>query len=134
VKARLLFGLAVLAQLVVLYAPGTATGSIVVPKVDKVVHLAVFAAVVLAGRRAGLPLGPLVAVSVAQAVVSEVVQTALVPDRSGDPGDVVADLTGIVLGVLLSRTRLGHDTAAEGIGPGSIDPDAPNQHGRRPDR
>lgn len=132
--ARLLFGLAVLAQLVVLYAPGTAAESLAVPYADKVVHMAVFAAVVLAGRRVGLPLWPLVAVSVVQAVVSEVVQDALVPARSGDPLDIVADLAGITLGVLASRTRLGHDTATDGTGRGSIGPDDSNRHGRRSDR
>jgi VanZ family protein len=134
VTARLLFGLAVLAQLVVLYAPGTAVGSLAVPHVDKVVHVAVFAAVVLAGRRIGLPLWPLAAVSVVQAVVSEVVQDALLPGRSGDPVDIVADLAGITLGVLVSRTRLGHDTAAEGPGRGSIDPDTSDPNGGRRDR
>jgi hypothetical protein len=134
VTARLLFGLAVLAQLVVLYAPGTAAESLALPYADKSVHVAVFAAVVVAGRRVGLPLWPLVAVSVVQAVMSEVVQDALVPARSGDPVDIVADLAGITLGVLASRTRLGHDTATDGTGRGSIDPDDSNRHGRRRDR
>lgn len=132
--ARLLFGLAVLAQLVVLYAPGTAAESLAVPHADKIVHVAVFAAVVVAGSRVGLPLWLLVAVSVVQAVVSEVVQDALVPARSGDPVDVVADLAGVTLGILASRTRLGHDTATGGAAPGSIDPDDSNRHGRRHDR
>ena len=132
--ARLLFGLAVLAQLVVLYAPGTATDSFVLPHVDKVVHAAVFAAVVVAGRRMGLPLWPLAAVSVVQAVLSEAIQDTLVPARSGDPVDIVADLAGITLGVLVSRTRLGHDTAAERTGRGSIDPDTSDENGRRRDR
>jgi VanZ family protein len=134
VTARLLFGLAVLAQLVVLYAPGTATESFVLPHVDKVVHAAVFAAVVVAGRRMGLPLWPLAAVSVVQAVLSEAIQDTLVPARSGDPVDIVADLAGITLGVLVSRTRLGHDTAAERTGRGSIDPDTSDENGRRRDR
>jgi hypothetical protein len=134
VTARLLFGLALLAQVVVLYAPGTTAESFAVPYADKVVHVAVFAAVVVAGRRAGLPLRLLVVVSVVQAVVSEVVQDALVPDRSGDPFDVVADLAGVAIGVLASRTRLGHDPAADGDGRGSIDPDDSNRHGRRHDR
>ena len=129
--ARLLFGLAVLAQLVVLYAPGTAVGFFAVPHVDKVVHVVVFAAVVLAGRRMGLPLWPLAAVSVVQAVMSEIVQDALVPARSGDPLDMVADLAGITLGILVSRTRLGHAPAAEGTGRGSIDPDTSDPNGGR---
>jgi VanZ family protein len=134
VTARLLFGLAVLAQLVVLYAPGTATESFAVTHVDKVVHAAVFAAVVVAGRRVGLPLWPLAAASVVQAVLSEAVQDALVPARSGDPADIIADLAGVTIGVLVSRTRLGHDTAAEGTGRGSIDPDSSDENGRRRDR
>ncbi|MGH8825705.1 MAG: VanZ family protein [Jiangellaceae bacterium] len=132
--ARLLFGVAVLAQLVVLYAPDAPAGPVAVPHLDTVVHVAVFAAVVWSGRRAGLPVWPLVVISVVQAVGSEAVQAALLPGRSGDPGDVVADLAGIALGVLLSRTRLGHDTAREGTRPGSIDPDGSSQDGRRADR
>jgi VanZ family protein len=42
-----------------------------------------------------------VAVFVGQAVLSEVVQWQLLPNRSGDVVDVVADLTGVALGVLV---------------------------------
>jgi VanZ family protein len=133
VTARFLFGLSVLAQVVVLYAPGAA-GSLAVPYVDKAVHVAVFAAVVVAGRRVGLPLWLLIGGSVVQAVVSEVAQTALLPDRTGEPADVLADLAGVALGVLLSRTRLGKDSAVEGARGGSIDPETSNRHGRRHDR
>ena len=47
----------------------------------------------------------LVPLFAAHAVVSEVVQGALLPMRAGDPFDVLADLTGVALGVLLWRLR-----------------------------
>ncbi len=43
-----------------------------------------------------------VPVFAAQAVLSEVVQALLLPHRSGDVLDVVADLTGVALGVLVA--------------------------------
>ena len=43
-----------------------------------------------------------VLVFAAQAVLSEVVQALLLPHRSGDVLDVVADLTGVALGVLVA--------------------------------
>ncbi len=38
-----------------------------------------------------------------QALVSELVQWRLLADRSGDVVDVLADLTGVVLGVVVAR-------------------------------
>ena len=43
--------------------------------------------------------------SCAYAVGSEVVQHTLLPDRSGDWTDVVADLVGAAVGLLLARAR-----------------------------
>ena len=43
-----------------------------------------------------------VLVFAAQAVLSELVQALLLPHRSGDVLDVVADLTGVALGVLVA--------------------------------
>ena len=94
---------AVLLQLVVLYAPSGAGPSTV--NADKLVHFAIFALVAWAGRRVGLPLVPLVVVLVAHAVLSEVVQATLLDERSGDPWDVVADVVGIGVGVLLPTRR-----------------------------
>jgi hypothetical protein len=99
--------LAVGVQLAVLYSPRQPSvgGLSSVDGLDKVVHAGVFALVMVAGRAARLPwplLGPL---TVVQAPVSEIVQATLLPHRSGDPWDVVADLSGCVLGWWLARER-----------------------------
>lgn len=99
--------LALLVQLAVLYAPsvppvpGTQT-----PGLDKVVHAAVFAAVTAAALAAGLALVPVVAVGLAHAVVSELLQHLALPGRSGDPLDVLADAVGVVLGAWLARVLI----------------------------
>jgi hypothetical protein len=90
-------GLAVLVQLVVLYAP-RAPGSPLFPGADKVVHVLVFAAPVLLLLLAGAPVRLVVVVLALHAVASEVVQGAVLPDRSADPLDVVADLVGVAAG------------------------------------
>ncbi len=97
------FGAAVLLQLVVLYAPSGDGPS--VPFADKLVHFAIFALVAWAGRRVGLPVVPLVVALVAHALLSEVLQATLLDERSGDPWDVVADVVGIGVGVLLPSRR-----------------------------
>ena len=100
---RALFVLAIVVQLVVLYAPrGTGGG---IPYLDKVVHVAIFAAVVWAGRRVGVPGLWLAAIFLAHAVVSEVVQAALLPGRSGSVTDVLADVVGVALGLALPVRR-----------------------------
>ncbi len=96
------FTLVVAVQLVVLYAPrAPSTGG--VPGLDKVVHLLVFGCVVAAGLRAAAPLVLVLAVSVVQAPVSELLQAAVLTNRSGDPLDVVADLAGCALGWWVAR-------------------------------
>ncbi|WP_165865723.1 VanZ family protein [Vallicoccus soli] len=105
---------AVVVQLVVLYAP-SAGGAAGVPHLDKLVHAAVFAAVAVTGRRAGLPAGPLLAVLLGHAVLSEVLQGALLPGRSGDPLDAVADAAGAVLGLRAARTG---ESAPRAVGAG----------------
>ncbi len=101
---RWLLAAAVVVQVVVLYFPlnGPGTSLTLVPGSDKVVHAAVFGAVAFTGRRAGVPLLPLVALLVAHAVVSEVVQGALMPGRQGDPWDALADVAGTALGAWLA--------------------------------
>jgi hypothetical protein len=51
-----------------------------------------------AGHRTGLPGRPLLAALVAHALVSEVAQGVLLPQRSGDPVDAVVNLFGTLLG------------------------------------
>ncbi|MBM6400866.1 VanZ family protein [Phycicoccus sonneratiae] len=94
--------LAVVLQLVVLYLPRD-PGPLPFPQADKVVHLTVFLLPALLGLLAGLPARWVVGVLAAHAVLSEVVQATLLPVRSGDPLDAVADLVGVGLGVLLAR-------------------------------
>ena len=97
-----LLGFAVLVQLVVLYAPSGPSAP-PFPGSDKLVHALVFLVPVAVALLAGLPPRLVVAVFAGHAVVSEVVQGALLPTRSGDPLDVVADLVGVGLGVLVWR-------------------------------
>jgi hypothetical protein len=69
------------------------------------------------GVRAGLPWRPWCAVSLAHAVVSELVQHWVLPHRSGDPRDALADAIGVLLATLLV-TRL-HGGSEEGRNPPS---------------
>ena len=89
--------LSVVVHLGVLYWPViTVAGP--VTWTDKAVHLLVFAVpTYLVARLVGRPL--LVAlVFAAHALVSELAQHLLLPGRSGDPWDVVADVAGVVVG------------------------------------
>lgn len=102
-RARVLLGVAVVVQVLVLYLPdppsvGGGDGPL---SADTLVHVAVFAAVAWTGRAAGVPAVLLVAALVGHAVVSEVVQHALLPGRTGDLTDVLADLAGVGLGLLV---------------------------------
>lgn len=94
--------LAVAVQVVVLYAP-RAPGSPLFPGSDKVVHVLVFAVPVLLLLLAGAPVRLVLVVLGLHAVVSEVVQGAVLPGRSADPLDVVADLVGVAVGWWLWR-------------------------------
>ena len=99
---------AVVAQLVVLYWPVlTVEGP--VSWTDKVVHLIVFAVPTYAVGRALGSVRAAVLVFAIHAPVSELVQHALLPGRSGDVWDVVPDLVGVAVGatalVVSSRTR-----------------------------
>ncbi|MFW5472028.1 VanZ family protein [Knoellia sp. CPCC 206450] len=96
---------AMVVQLAVVYAP-SAGGAPAVPHLDKLVHAAVFALPVLFGLLARLPLVPVVAVMALHAPVSEVIQGTLLPQRSGDPWDAVADLVGVALGVVVATAVL----------------------------
>lgn len=93
-------GVALLAHLLALYLPASAGPPLMVPGLDKAVHLAVFAVpvlllVLLSGR--SVVVG---AVFAGHAVLSEIVQATLVPGREGDPWDALFDLAGIGLGLL----------------------------------
>jgi hypothetical protein len=95
-----LFAVAVAVNLVLLFwprAPGNPGGL----PLDKAVHLLSFASVAWSGARAGLAVRWLAAVLAVHAVTSELIQHTLLPGRSGDPGDVLADLAGVA-GVVLA--------------------------------
>lgn len=101
--AWVLFALAVLVQLVVLYVPTTPEGP-GLPGFDKLVHASVFLLPAAFGVIAGIPLVPLAAVLAAHAVLSEVLQHLVLPGRSGDPWDALADLLGVALGLAIGAT------------------------------
>lgn len=100
--ARALFVGAVVANLVLLYWPRPVGGE-GLPHLDKAIHLLAFAAVAWTGLRARVPAAWLLPLLVLHAVLSELVQAWLLPDRSGDWADVVADLLGILAGTLVVR-------------------------------
>ncbi len=93
------FALAVLASLVVLFTPGDDELA-ALPGVDKVVHLVLFAVLAVTGRWTGVPARPLVLLLTAYAALSEVLQAVLPLDRSGNLADLLADLAGVVIGLI----------------------------------
>jgi VanZ family protein len=96
--ARGAFAVAVLVSLAVLFAPASEV-PVAPPGVDKVVHVAVFLALALTGRWAGVRPGVLGALLVAYGAVSEVVQAVTPLERSGSVYDLVADAVGVALGL-----------------------------------
>ena len=63
------------------------------------------APVYLLGRLTGR-VGLVAALFAVHAVASELIQWRFIPYRDGDPWDLVADLVGIGLAVLVLRTRV----------------------------
>jgi hypothetical protein len=101
---------AVAVQLVVLYVP-TGPGTPLFAGADKVVHVLVFAVPVLLLLLTGVPAPLVVGVFAVHAGVSEVVQGAWLPERSGDVLDALADLVGVGLGWGLWRLARRGDPA-----------------------
>jgi VanZ family protein len=97
---RLIFGVAVLVSLVVLFLPASGVPS-APPGVDKLVHLGVFALLGLTGRWAGVPPLPLVLALAGYAGLSEVLQGILPIGRSPEVLDAVIDCVGVSLGIAL---------------------------------
>lgn len=93
----------VAAQFYVLYAPTGPGPGWLPPGGDKLVHAVVFGVPVILGALAGLPVRLVVAVLVVHAPLSETIQHLWLPNRSGDPWDVVADLAGVLIGWLAVR-------------------------------
>ncbi len=73
---------------------------------DKLVHLSIFVALAVAGRWAGVPWLALGLGLAAYAGVTEILQAVLPIDRDGDVRDLLADVTGVALGLFLSWTAL----------------------------
>lgn len=98
--------LAVLAgHLYVLYDPSP-PGPALLPGADKIVHVAIFALPIPLAARALRRWWWLALALAVHAPVSEAIQGGLLPGRSADPWDMVADLLGVGLGVgaaLLTR-------------------------------
>ncbi len=96
---RLAFGIAVVVQLIAVYAPSGPPG----PNIngfDKVVHLSIFFVPSLAALMMGIRARWALGILALHAPVSELVQHFLLPQRSGDVFDAVADLSGVMLGGL----------------------------------
>ncbi|MGY1833479.1 VanZ family protein [Blastococcus sp. SYSU DS0510] len=93
------FALAVLVSVVVLFLPASGVPT-APPGTDKAVHLLVFGALALTGRWAGMQGVPLATGLVAYAVASELVQGLTPLGRSMSLADVVADVAGILVGLL----------------------------------
>jgi VanZ family protein len=103
--AWLLFAVLVVVHLLALYLP-RAPGPPAAWNLDKLAHMTLFGMVLWAGARAGVPVRVLAVVLVVHAPVSEVIQGTLLPGRSGDWLDAVADLTGLAIAALwLRRSR-----------------------------
>jgi hypothetical protein len=97
--ARGAFAVTVLVSLAVLFAPADVPSA--PPGVDKLVHCSLFAALALTGRWAGMTRGVLAGVLVLYAAASELFQGIPVLQRDPSVGDWVADVVGILVGLLL---------------------------------
>ncbi|GAA4723847.1 hypothetical protein GCM10025782_22270 [Pedococcus ginsenosidimutans] len=101
---RVVAVLAVLVHLAAIYWPRVdVVGP--VPWTDKVVHVLLFGVptvLLLVARPTRLHPALVVGALALHAPVSELLQHYLLPHRSGDPWDAVADLGGVVLGVTLA--------------------------------
>ncbi|EWT00221.1 hypothetical protein N865_16580 [Intrasporangium oryzae NRRL B-24470] len=100
--------LAVVVQLLVLYWPiVTVEGP--VSWTDKVVHVLVFAIPTYAVGRAVGSIAGVAIVFLVHAPVSELVQHFFLPGRTGDVGDAVVDMLGVLLGVAALMVRARRD-------------------------
>ena len=109
---RLAFAGALGVHLVGLYLPRVdVPDSMEVPGADKAVHVLLFAIVMLTGVLARIPARWLALVLAVHAVVSEVIQHVLLPGRTGDPFDVLANLGGVAIGWYVA-TMIGRHRAS----------------------
>lgn len=101
------FAVLLVVHLAALYWPRVAVDGPVTWS-DKAVHVALFALPAAAGLLAGLRRVHVIVPLALHAPLSEILQHAALPNRSGDLADAVADLAGVVLGatlVVVGRAR-----------------------------
>lgn len=91
-----------LLQCIGLYLPKVPSSGSDLP-LDKVGHVIMFAVVTGVAVWAGIPWKWVVAVMLAQAVISELIQGYLLTGRGSDPWDFVADVVGIGLGLAVAK-------------------------------
>jgi VanZ family protein len=96
---RVAFGVALVLQLIAVYSPNVPAGP-QINGLDKVIHVSIFAAPVLAGLMAGISAPWVLGILAVHAPVSELIQHFVLPHRSGEVFDVLADLAGVALGGL----------------------------------
>jgi len=96
---RVAFGVALVVQLIAVYAP-SGVGGPEITGLDKVVHVLIFAAPVLTGLKAGIDARWVLGALALHAPVSELIQHFALPHRDGDVFDALADLGGVTLGAL----------------------------------
>ena len=97
--SRGVFAVVVLVSFAVLFAPADDVPT-APPGVDKLVHLLLFAALAVSGRWAGVRSGVLAVGLLVYAAVSEVVQGLSGLGRTASVADWVADVAGLVLGLV----------------------------------
>ncbi|MGW6276676.1 VanZ family protein [Kribbella sp. NPDC055071] len=98
---RIGFLAAVALQLYGVYAPKEPAPDTGIPMADKFAHLFLFGSVAFLGLKARVPARWLLGALVANAVLSELAQHYLLPQRDGDVFDVLADVIGVALGAWL---------------------------------
>ncbi|MCB0919777.1 MAG: VanZ family protein [Actinobacteria bacterium] len=91
--------LAVGAQTLALYWPRPPSGPQTSLPLDKFVHVLLFAVPTFALLWAGLGVGWVVLIMTVQLLASEAIQSFM-PTRSAELGDLVADLLGVLLGLV----------------------------------
>ena len=101
---QIAFVAALIVQVWALYWPHQPSVGSGLP-LDKVVHFGLFFAVTYAGLRAGFSRSLVVGAMLAQALLSETLQHFLLPQRSGDVWDLVADVAGITVAWWVARDR-----------------------------
>ncbi|MCS6710971.1 VanZ family protein [Brachybacterium sp. EF45031] len=102
-----------------------------IPGLDKLVHIALFGFLVWALARflapvRRFPVGWVVIGAIVHAIVVELIQGALLPDRAASPGDLAADAVGIAAGLgawaweRRVRARAGASEADAAAGGGGV--------------